>query len=249
MSSTSTTRRVKSRLHRRRHRTSRRSSVLPGAGPRAASCRAQRTRTGSQGRGAETRSISSRSRRRPGSRSSSRSGTGGWCVSPFTFYRGAALIMAADLAKHTGLWALFFSFAVTLICPISGRSPHPTGPSSSASTTSTRRCPDRSGGTSKRQVARFAVAGRDRGFSDKEARDRLGNLAVGAKSYRDAMHKKRLCSKQEPQPLVFAARRHGASLPGSSKWERKSREVDGSTKKNFEKTKKMKDSLPGHLGS
>ena len=53
-------------------------------------------------------------------------------VSPFTFYRGAAKIMAADLKDTPG------SGAATPTCPTSGPSPRPRGSCCSAYTTSTR---------------------------------------------------------------------------------------------------------------
>ena len=68
-------------------------------------------------------------------------------VSPFTFFRGAAYPMAADLAgaPRTGLRC---SSAAMRTCRTSVGSPRPTGGSCSASTTSTRRCRVRSSGTS-----------------------------------------------------------------------------------------------------
>ena len=75
-------------------------------------------------------------------------------VSPFTFFRGAAYPMAADLATapRTGLGVQLCGDAH---CPTSGGSPRPTGGWRSASTTSTRRCRARSSGTSSgwRQVS------------------------------------------------------------------------------------------------
>jgi Uncharacterized protein conserved in bacteria (DUF2252). len=68
-------------------------------------------------------------------------------VSPFTFYRGAALPMAADLAG-TPARGCGCSCAGTRTCPISARSPRRSGGWSSTSTTSTRPCPGRSSGTS-----------------------------------------------------------------------------------------------------
>ena len=69
-------------------------------------------------------------------------------VSPFTFYRGAAYLMASDLAARLEP-ACRCNCAVMRICPTSASSPPPTGSWSSASMTSTRRCLDRSSGTSK----------------------------------------------------------------------------------------------------
>ena len=67
-------------------------------------------------------------------------------VSPFTFYRGAAAIMAADLAPgpRTGLHT---SSAATPISATSARTRRPTAGSCSGSTTSTRRSRGRSSGT------------------------------------------------------------------------------------------------------
>ncbi len=62
----------------------------------------------------------------------------------------------------------------------------------------------------KRLVASFAVAGRDRGFDDKQ-REAV-NLAVGA-AYREAMRELR--RDAQPRRLVRAHRRRGRS-PSSS---------------------------------
>jgi Uncharacterized protein conserved in bacteria (DUF2252) len=67
-------------------------------------------------------------------------------VSPFTFYRGAAKIMAADLAGHRWLgWKP--SCAAMRTCPTSARSPRRSDGWSSTSTTSMKPCPARSNGT------------------------------------------------------------------------------------------------------
>ena len=68
-------------------------------------------------------------------------------VSPFTFYRGAAKIMAADL-KDTPTAGLDGA-AVRRRAPVQlrGVSPRPSAGSCSTSTTSTRRCPARSSTT------------------------------------------------------------------------------------------------------
>ena len=104
-------------------------------------------------------------------------------VSPFTFYRGAALVMAADLANtaRTGLQTQlcgdahlsnFGAFAAPdrrLVFSVNDFDETLPGPFE---------------WDVKRLVASFAVAGRDRGFDDKQ---REGvNLAVG-KAYREAM--------------------------------------------------------------
>ena len=69
-------------------------------------------------------------------------------VSPFTFYRGAALPMAADLATHARLGAA--GAAVRGCPPVEFRRVRLAGAAtwSSTSTTSTRPCPGRSSGTS-----------------------------------------------------------------------------------------------------
>lgn len=105
-------------------------------------------------------------------------------VSPFTFYRGAAYLMAADLAEtpHTGLMVQlcgdahlsnFGTFAAPdrrLVFSISDFDETLPGPFE---------------WDVKRLVASFAVAGRDRGFD--RAKRKTANLAVG-ESYREAMH-------------------------------------------------------------
>ena len=104
-------------------------------------------------------------------------------VSPFTFYRGAALVMAADLANtaRTGLQTQlcgdahlsnFGAFAAPdrrLVFSVNDFDETLPGPFE---------------WDVKRLVASFAVAGRDRGFDDRQ-REAV-NLAVG-KGYREAM--------------------------------------------------------------
>ena len=106
-------------------------------------------------------------------------------VSPFTFYRGAAFIMASDLAEgpRTGLHTQlcgdahlsnFGAYAAPdrrLVFSINDFDETLPGPFE---------------WDVKRLVASFAVAGRDRGFSDKERR--VVNEMVGA-SYREAIAK------------------------------------------------------------
>ena len=67
-------------------------------------------------------------------------------VSPFTFYRGAARIMAEDL-KDTPSPASASSCAATPTCRTSGCSARRSAGWCSTSTTSTRPCPGRSSGT------------------------------------------------------------------------------------------------------
>ena len=152
---------------RGRCRTSRRPSGLPGARPRAASCRARRTPTGSRGRGAETRSISSRSRRRRVCRSSARSGTGACSCRRSRSSAARAYLMAADLADgpRTGLHAQlcgdahlsnFGIFAAPdrrLVFSINDFDETLPGPFE---------------WDVKRLAASFAVAGRDRGFNGRD---------------------------------------------------------------------------------
>jgi uncharacterized protein (DUF2252 family) len=104
-------------------------------------------------------------------------------VSPFTFYRGAAAVMAADLggAPHTGLHAqlcgdahlsnfgMFASPDRRLVFSINDFDEALPGPFE---------------WDAKRLVASFAVAGRDLGFSTKQ-REAVNTTVVRA--YRDAM--------------------------------------------------------------
>ena len=106
-------------------------------------------------------------------------------VSPFTFYRGAAYLMASDLVDDSDARDRWCNCAATRTCRTSASSPPRTGGSSSASTTSTRPCPARSSGTSNGWSTSFEVAGRDRGFDTKQRR--TVNLAV-LQAYREAMH-------------------------------------------------------------
>ena len=69
-------------------------------------------------------------------------------VSPFTFYRGAAVIMAADLAAVARTPGSGSRRAATRTSRTSAASPRPTGRSCSTSTTSTRPALARSSGTS-----------------------------------------------------------------------------------------------------
>ena len=156
--------RAGARLRRRRRcRISRRPSVLLEAGPRAASCRARRTPPGSRRRCGETRSISSRSRRETRLPELGPIRYGRMLVSPFTFFRGGAYLMAADLADgpRTGLHAQlcgdahlsnFGIFAAPdrrLVFSINDFDETLPGPFE---------------WDVKRLAASFAVAGRDRGF-------------------------------------------------------------------------------------
>ena len=106
-------------------------------------------------------------------------------VSPFTFYRGAAVPDGRRPRRRARARACTCSSAATRTCRTSAPSPRPTGGSSSASTTSTRRCPGPFEWDVKRLVASFAVAGRDRGFDAKQ-RD-ADQRSRSARAYREAM--------------------------------------------------------------
>ena len=147
------------------------------------------------------RSSCSRSRRLRGCRSWCRSATGGCSVSPFTFFRGAAYPMAADLAgePRTGLnvqlcgdahLSNFGAFAASdrrLVFSINDFDETLPGPFE---------------WDVKRLVASFAVAGRDRGFDAKQRRSI--NRAV-ARAYREAI--RAFARDAQPRPLVLPHRR------------------------------------------
>ena len=102
-------------------------------------------------------------------------------VSPFTFYRGAALLWPPTSPTRRAP-ACTCSSAAMRICRTSARSPRPTGSSSSASTTSTRRCRARSSGTSS--VSRRASRSRAATAASSGQRER----STGAvRAYREAM--------------------------------------------------------------
>ncbi len=122
-------------------------------------------------------------------------------VSPFTFYRGAAYLMASDLAglPRTGLdtqlcgdahLSNFGAFAAPdrrLVFSINDFDETLPGPFE---------------WDVKRLVASFAVAGRDRGFDDKQRE--VVNLAVGQELQGGD---DRLRGDAQPRPLVHASRR------------------------------------------
>ena len=91
-------------------------------------------------------------------------------VSPFTFYRGGAKIMAADLATSLAPVSTS-SCAATRTYRTSVSTPHPSAPCSSTSTTSTRRSRGPSNTTWPGCPSSFVVAARDNGFSDADARE------------------------------------------------------------------------------
>ena len=169
-------------VFRRRCRTSRRPSVLPGARLPAASCRARRMPTGSR-----------RQTKRPVDLLEEQAQTrlpelgpiryGRMLVSPFAFFRGAAYLMAADLADgpRTGLHAQlcgdahlsnFGIFAAPdrrLVFSINDFD---------------ETLPGTFEWDVKRLAASFAVAGRDRGFDEAVRRSAV---TAAAREYREAM--------------------------------------------------------------
>ena len=117
------------------------------------------------------------------------------------------------------------SSAATRTCRTSASTPRPTGGSSSASTTSTRRCPGPFEWDVKRLVASFAVAGRDRGFDAKpRGQDQHRGLARVPRSdgglRRDAEpgHLVRAASTSSELVASFAAR--GQRRAERSGWRR-----------------------------
>ena len=110
---------------------------------------------------------------------------GRMAASPFAFYRGAAAVMAADLAAGAPLGAAASSSAATPTWPTSAGSPRPSARWCSTSTTSTRRCPGPFEWDVKRLAASLEIAGRSRGFDDQGApADRRRRRSA---SYREAM--------------------------------------------------------------
>ena len=91
-------------------------------------------------------------------------------ASPFTFYRGAAAVMAHDLARDARARASTRSSAATPTSRTSAASPRPSARSSSTSTTSTRRCPGPFEWDLKRLAASFEIAARDRELLGGRAR-------------------------------------------------------------------------------
>ena len=150
-------------------RTSREPSGPPGKGG-AGRGAALVTRARSTSPDRATRSRCWRSRRPRGCPSWCRSGTAGCSSSPFAFYRGGALIMAADLARtpssglraqlcgdaHLSNFGVFASPERTLVFDINDFDETLPGPWE---------------WDVKRLVASFAIAGRELGFSEKERRD------------------------------------------------------------------------------
>ena len=92
-------------------------------------------------------------------------------VSPFTFYRGAAIVMASDLVDHARPPTSRCSSAATRTSPTSAGSPHPTARWCSTSTTSTRRRPGRSSGTSSASPPASRSRRATTAFTPKKARE------------------------------------------------------------------------------
>ena len=105
-------------------------------------------------------------------------------VSPFTFYRGAALLMAADLA--TTAEQRIDRAAVRRRAPVELRPVRlaPNGASSSTSTTSTRRIRDRSSGTSS---ASWRASRSPDGIAASPTRSGARSLLAAGRGYRERM--------------------------------------------------------------
>ena len=114
----------------------------------------------------------------------SRSATARMQVSPFTFYRGAALIMAADLATTPTTGPARPALRGRPPVQLRRLRSRPSGACCSTSTTSTRPCPGPFEWDVKRLAASLEVAGRDRGFADA---DRDGIVRACVRAYRTAM--------------------------------------------------------------
>ena len=134
-------------------------SGWPAARPRAPTCPARPTPSSTPARSARTRSPCSSARPTTRVPELVPIRYGRMLVSPFTFYRGAALIMAATWPPRRPP-ACASSSAATPTCRTSASSAPPSGAWSSTSTTSTRPCRDRSSGTSSgwRPASRWPAA-------------------------------------------------------------------------------------------
>ena len=172
-------------------------------------------------RTARIRSRCSRSRRRAGSPSWSRSGTGGCWSRPFTFYRGAALIMAADLAAtpqsgvtvqlcgdaHLSNFGLFGTPERQMLFDINDFDETLPGPWE---------------WDVKRLAASFEVMGRDRGFSPADRRD---IVMAGVKEYRDRM--RQAAGMRSLERLVRAPRGRDAAQAGPQGGPRQAGQQEG----------------------
>ncbi len=128
-------------------------------------------------------------------------------ASAFTFYRGAAAIMAMDLAKtpesgfhvqacgdaHLSNFGVFAAPDRSLVMDVNDFDETLPGPWE---------------WDLKRLAASFAIAGRDRDFTPKETRDAV---LTTARSYREAMRAVR--DDEKPRRLVRAPRRRDACSP------------------------------------
>ena len=103
-------------------------------------------------------------------------------ASPFTFYRGAALIMASDLAATPRSGFDGPDAAATPTSPTSGSTRRPSAASSSTSTTSTRRCPGPWEWDVKRLAVSMLIAARDNEFA--VARAGAGSCSTRSREYR-----------------------------------------------------------------
>ena len=124
-------------------------------------------------------------------------------ASPFAFYRGAAAVMAADLAGTPRSAASRCSSAATPTSPTSAPSPRPSGELVFDVNDFDETLPGPWEWDVKRLAASFAVAGRDRGFDAARAAAR--SSPRWRREYREAM--RRLRRAGQPRGLVHAARR------------------------------------------
>ena len=106
-------------------------------------------------------------------------------VSPLAFFRGAAAIMASDLAA-TARSGLEVQLCGDAHLENFGGSWRRTVTWSSTSTTSTRPTRDHGSGIVKRLAASFAVAGRGRGFREDQRRSAVQGVV---REYREAMRR------------------------------------------------------------
>ena len=160
-------------------------------------------------------------------------------VSPFTFYRGGALPDGRRPRRRRRARAWTCSSAATRTSRTSASSRRPTAGWSSASTTSTRRCPGPFEWDVKRLAASFEVAGRDRGFDDAERAAR-STATVGALPRGDARSSPAMT---QPRALVRAPRRR-ADAASSSPRTRSAEGAASGFERNVAKAR-PKDSLQG----
>ena len=154
----------------------------PGQGSTRARHRWSRTPRSARMPGA-TRSAWSSARPRPACPSSCRSGTAG-CWSPRSPSTAAPRCRWRPTCRRCRRPACGCSCAVTRTCRTSGCSPRPTAGSSSTSTTSTRRCPGRSSGTSSGSPPAWPSPAATSGWTPK---DRKTLVLHGVGAYRKSM--------------------------------------------------------------